>query len=131
MKIPMILLSIVVIGSFGLLALAAPGFADPNVPYIAPHQHFVVTEAGKWIPVGPQCEVCDAYGDDDWPFGGDPIVEDCVRAARTSALTASVAEVWQTISPGANATSRRATRLAAPEALTRRLPQIEPAPPDG
>jgi hypothetical protein len=21
-------------------------------------------------------EVCDAYGDDDWPFGGDPIVEE-------------------------------------------------------
>ena len=39
--------------------------------------------------------------------------------------------IWQTISSGANATSRRATRLAAPEALTRRLPQIEPAPPDG
>jgi hypothetical protein len=49
-----ILLLIAVAGSFVLLALAGPGLADPSVPFIRPHQHFVVTENGTWIPIGPQ-----------------------------------------------------------------------------
>jgi hypothetical protein len=58
MKVPMLVLSIVAAASFGLLALAGTGSADPNVPNIPPHQHFVVTAAGEWTPIGPQ--VCPA-----------------------------------------------------------------------
>jgi hypothetical protein len=57
-KIPILLLSLAVVGSFALLALAGPGFADPSVPNIAPHQHFVVTAQGEWVAIGPQ--VCPA-----------------------------------------------------------------------
>ena len=53
-----LLLSVVVVASFGLLALAGPGFADSNVPFIQPHQHFLVTAQGEWTPIGPQ--VCPA-----------------------------------------------------------------------
>ena len=58
MKIRILLLSVVVVGSLALLALAGPGFADPNVPDIQPHQHFVVSAKGEWVPIGPQ--VCPA-----------------------------------------------------------------------
>jgi hypothetical protein len=57
-KIPILVLSIIAVASFGILALAGPGFADPSVPNIQPHQHFVVTAEGQWIPIGPQ--VCPA-----------------------------------------------------------------------
>lgn len=58
MKIPTLVLSLIAAASFALLALAGPGFADPGVPDIAPHQHFVVTATGEWIAIGPQ--VCPA-----------------------------------------------------------------------
>lgn len=58
MKIAVLVLSIVAAASFGLLALAGPGFADPSVPFIQPHQHFVVTAQGEWVSIGPQ--VCPA-----------------------------------------------------------------------
>jgi hypothetical protein len=54
----MYLLSLVVVASFWLLVLAGPGSADPSVPDIAAHQHFLVTADGVWIPIGPQ--VCPA-----------------------------------------------------------------------
>jgi hypothetical protein len=57
-KTHILMLSIVAAASFALLALAGPGFADPSVPNITPHQHFVVNADGTWVPVGPQ--VCPA-----------------------------------------------------------------------
>ena len=41
-----------------MFAFVSRGNADPNVPDIAPHQHFVINAAGHWIAVGPQ--VCPA-----------------------------------------------------------------------
>ena len=58
MRFRVLLCGVVLVGSFALFALAGPGFADPNVPDIRPHQHFVVTAQGAWIPIGPQ--VCPA-----------------------------------------------------------------------
>jgi hypothetical protein len=58
-KIPILVLSIIAAASFALLALAGPGFADPSVPNIAPHQHFLVTATGEWIAIGPQ--VCPPH----------------------------------------------------------------------
>ena len=58
MKIPTLLLSFVLVASFGLLALAGPGFSDSSVPNIAPHQHFLVNADGTWVSIGPQ--VCPA-----------------------------------------------------------------------
>jgi len=58
MKMRILLLSVVVVGSLALVALAGPGFADPNVPDITPHQHFVISAKGEWVPIGPQ--VCPA-----------------------------------------------------------------------
>ena len=31
--------------------------ADPNVPDMTPHRHFIVTATGEWVAVGPQ--VCE------------------------------------------------------------------------
>jgi hypothetical protein len=58
MRVHYLLLCVGLAGSFALLALAGPGFADPSVPNIAPHQHFVVDAQGVWHSVGPQ--VCPA-----------------------------------------------------------------------
>ena len=58
MKVRFLLLVIVLVIPLALFALAGPGFADPNVPNIAPHQHFVVDVNGVWHSVGPQ--VCPA-----------------------------------------------------------------------
>ena len=40
-----------------LLGSAVPGFADPNLPDIRHHRHFIVTATGELIEVGPR--VCD------------------------------------------------------------------------
>ena len=58
MKVPILLLSLAVAASVWLLAFAGTGSADPSVPFIQPHQHFLVTADGKWVPIGPQ--VCPA-----------------------------------------------------------------------
>jgi hypothetical protein len=52
------LLAVFAVASGALFAFAGPGFADPNVPDIPPHQHFVIDATGHWNPVGPQ--VCPA-----------------------------------------------------------------------
>jgi hypothetical protein len=51
-------LFIFAVGSVALFALAGPGLADPNLPDVVAHQHFVINAQGDWIPVGPQ--VCPA-----------------------------------------------------------------------
>lgn len=51
-------LSAFAVASVALFAIAGPGLADPNVPDITPHQHFVINAEGDWTPVGPQ--VCPA-----------------------------------------------------------------------
>ena len=58
MKVFVFVVSIAAVVSFALLALVGPGFADPGVPDITPHKHFLVTADGRWIPIGPQ--VCPA-----------------------------------------------------------------------
>ena len=58
MIVKLLLLSLFVAASFGLLAFVGSGLADPNVPNIPPHQHFIVTAQGEWIAIGPQ--VCPA-----------------------------------------------------------------------
>ncbi len=58
MKVFVLALSIVAAATFGLLLFVGSGAADPGVPDIPPHQHFVVTADGTWIPIGPQ--VCPA-----------------------------------------------------------------------
>jgi hypothetical protein len=40
-----------------LLATAAPGLADPNLPDIGAHRHFVRTATGELVEVGPR--LCD------------------------------------------------------------------------
>jgi hypothetical protein len=40
-----------------LLATAVPGFADPNLPNISPHRHFVTAPTGEVVEVGPR--LCD------------------------------------------------------------------------
>ena len=40
-----------------LLATALPSLADPNLPNIRPHRHFITTPNGKLVEVGPR--VCD------------------------------------------------------------------------
>lgn len=44
-------------GGAALLGTALPSFADPNVPNIPPHRHFIRTAAGGLAEVGPR--VCD------------------------------------------------------------------------
>ncbi len=51
-------LSVVAFASVALLVFAGPGTADPNLVNAPPHQHWVITAQGEWIPVGPQ--VCPA-----------------------------------------------------------------------
>ena len=40
-----------------ILGTALPGLADPNLPNIRPHRHFIQTPNGQLIEVGPR--VCD------------------------------------------------------------------------
>ena len=40
-----------------LLGTALPTLADPNLPNVAPHRHFVVKPDGSRVEVGPR--VCD------------------------------------------------------------------------
>ena len=51
------LLSVLAIASVALFALAGPGLADPNVPNIPPHRHFVQTPEGNLVEIGPR--LCD------------------------------------------------------------------------
>jgi hypothetical protein len=44
-------------GGAALLGTTLPSFADPNVPDIAPHRHFIQTPQGALVQVGPR--VCD------------------------------------------------------------------------
>jgi hypothetical protein len=51
------LLSICVVASISMAALAGTGVADPSDLIIAdvpPHRHFIQTASGKLVPVGPQ-----------------------------------------------------------------------------
>ncbi len=52
------LLCVVVVAPIALFAFAGTGVADPNLPNVVPHQHFVINAEGDWTPVGPQ--VCPA-----------------------------------------------------------------------
>ena len=52
------LLFVCAVASVALFAFAGISTADPNLPNPPPHQHFVITAQGEWIPVGPQ--VCPA-----------------------------------------------------------------------
>ncbi len=54
-------LSVVAVASVALLVFSGPGIADPILVNAPPHQHFVITAQGEWIPVGPQ--VCPAGTD--------------------------------------------------------------------
>ena len=40
-----------------MLGTALPGFADPNLPNVPRHRHFIQTPTGKLVEVGPR--VCD------------------------------------------------------------------------
>ena len=54
------LLAICAVASVALFALAGTGIADPSDLFIAdvpPHRHFIATDSGKLVPVGPQ--VCE------------------------------------------------------------------------
>ena len=44
--------------AIAVFAFAGAGVADPNVRDVPPHQHFIITAEGEFIPVGPQ--VCPA-----------------------------------------------------------------------
>ncbi len=47
----LVLVAVAVSGSIGVAS------ADPNLPDIRPHRHFIETDAGKTVEVGPR--VCD------------------------------------------------------------------------
>ena len=54
------LLSFCAVASIALFTLAGTGIADPSDLFIAdvpPHRHFIQTDSGKLVPVGPQ--VCE------------------------------------------------------------------------
>lgn len=54
------LLAICAVASIALFTLAGTGMADPSDLFIAevpPHRHFIETDSGKLVPVGPQ--VCE------------------------------------------------------------------------
>jgi len=51
------LLLVFAVASVALGAFVGPGFADPNIPNITPHRHFIQTPGGKLVQVGPR--VCD------------------------------------------------------------------------
>jgi hypothetical protein len=44
-------------GGAALVGTALPTLADPNLPNIAPHRHFIQTPQGTLVQVGPR--VCD------------------------------------------------------------------------
>ena len=48
------LLLTLAIASVALGTFVGPGFADPNIPNIAPHRHFIETPGGKLVEVGPR-----------------------------------------------------------------------------
>jgi hypothetical protein len=50
-------LFIVIVAMLAVLATASTGLADPNLPNISPHRHFVASPTGALIQVGPR--VCD------------------------------------------------------------------------
>ena len=51
-----ILVLLAIVGAV-LIAIPALAFADPNVPNIPAHRHFVQTPSGKLVQVGPR--LCD------------------------------------------------------------------------
>ena len=52
-----VLLMLVLAAAALLLGGVQSGLADPNLPDIRPHRHYVVTATGEQIEVGPR--VCD------------------------------------------------------------------------
>ena len=49
--------ALVVAISVLLGVVAGTGRADPNLPDVSPHRHFILSPTGEMIPVGPQiCE---------------------------------------------------------------------------
>ena len=45
--------STALVASVIALVPAGAGFADPGLTDVRPHQHYIVTPGGDWVPVGP------------------------------------------------------------------------------
>lgn len=61
MRKQLLLSGLLLLMALGLLVTANIGFADPNLPNVAPHRHFLLTPTGERIPIGP--DICDNPGD--------------------------------------------------------------------
>ncbi len=51
-------LAVSTVAAVALFTFVGASLADPNLPTVVAHQHFVITADGDWISVGPQ--VCPA-----------------------------------------------------------------------
>jgi hypothetical protein len=57
MKDVLVVKEMLVVALVAILGTAAVAFADPNLPDIMPHRHFVQNPSGQLVQVGPN--VCD------------------------------------------------------------------------